>query len=157
MSEYAVEIAWSRGNQPFTDNNYSRRHVLRFDGGVEVPASSSPHIVPVPMSDRSAVDPEEALVGALSSCHMLLFLGIAAKRKLVVDEYTDTAAGVLGKNPEGKLAITRVTLRPRVRFSGDSRPTPDQIETMHHQAHENCFIANSVTTEVICEPVTDSR
>ena len=88
---------------------------------------------------------------------MLVFLGIAAKRKLVVDEYTDTAAGVLGKNPEGKLAITRVTLRPRVRFSGDSRPTPDQIETMHHQAHENCFIANSVTTEVICEPVTDSR
>ncbi len=156
MSEYSVEIAWSRGNQPFSDNKYSRRHEMRFDGGIIIPASSSPHIVPVPMSDLSAVDPEEALVAALSSCHMLVFLGIAAKRKFVVDEYTDMAVGVLEKNLDGKIAMTRVTLRPKVTFSGDRQPTFDQLETMHHQAHKNCFIANSVRTEVTCEPVSDS-
>ena len=129
---------------------------MRFDGGVNVPASSSPHIVPIPMSDPSAVDPEEALVAALSSCHMLVFLGIAAKRKFVVDNYTDKATGVLERNSQGKLAMTCVTLRPHVNFSGDRKPTFDQVKMMHHQAHENCFIANSVTTAVVCEPIFDA-
>jgi organic hydroperoxide reductase OsmC/OhrA len=152
MAHYTAEILWQRGEQPFTDNRYSRRHLLRFDGGVEVPGSSSPHVVPLPMSDASAVDPEEAFVASLSSCHMLWFLAIAAKRKFRVDRYFDAAVGTMGMNAEGREAMLTVTLRPEVLFSGDRVPTPDEIADMHHEAHEECFIANSVKTEVRCEP-----
>jgi organic hydroperoxide reductase OsmC/OhrA len=153
MAHYTAEVLWLRGEQPFLDNRYSRRHALRFDGGVEVPGSSSPHVVPVPMSDAAAVDPEEAFVASLSSCHMLWFLAIAAKRKFRVDRYFDAATGVMEKDAQGKLAMTVVTLKPQVTFSGEHQPTREQIDTMHDEAHEECFIANSVKTDVRCEPV----
>ncbi len=153
MTQYTAEIVWSRGEQNFLDNRYSRKHLLRFDGGTEVPGSSSPHVVPLPFSDPAAVDPEEAFVAALSSCHMLWFLSIAAKKKFRVDRYSDQATGIMEKNAEGKLAMTVVTLRPDVQFSGDRLPKREEIEQMHHQAHAECYIANSVRTEVRCEPV----
>lgn len=152
MVTYTTETLWSRGDQGFLNNQYSRRHTLRFDAGIDVPGSSSPHVVPVPYSDTSAVDPEEMLVASLSSCHMLWFLSIAAKRGFVVDRYTDSAVGVMGKNAHGKMAMVLVTLRPQVEFSGASLPSREEIDHMHHLAHEECFIANSVHTEVRCEP-----
>ena len=153
MSEYTAQILWQRGERDFLANDYSRRHSLRFDGGAEWAGSSSPHVVPLPFSDASAVDPEEAFVASLSSCHMLWFLTMAVKRRFCVDRYFDAASGVMEKNAEGKLAMTVVTLRPEVVFSGDNQPTREQVEHMHHRAHEECFIANSVKTEVRCEPV----
>ena len=153
MAHYTAEILWLRGEQPFVDNRYSRRHTLRFDGGVEVPGSSSPHVVPLPMSDASAVDPEEAFVASLSSCHMLWFLATAAKRKFRVDRYFDAAVGTMGRNAEGREAMLTVTLRPEVLFSGEHLPTREELADMHHKAHDECFIANSVKTEVRCEPV----
>lgn len=156
MAQYTAEISWHRDGQDFLSNRYSRRHLLRFDGGIEVAGSSSPHVVPFPYSDASAVDPEEAFVASLSSCHMLWLLSIAAKRKFCVDTYTDIAVGVMDKNVDGKLAMTVVTLRPNITFSGDKLPTRAQVEELHHQAHEECFIANSVKTEVRCEPVFGS-
>ncbi|HSF42851.1 MAG TPA: OsmC family protein, partial [Thermoanaerobaculia bacterium] len=118
MAKYSTEVLWLRGEQDFLDNRYSRKHLLRFDGGLEIPGSSSPHVVPLPMSDASALDPEEAFVSALSSCHMLWFLSIAAKRGFRVDRYFDAAVGLMKRNAEGKLAMTVVTLKPEVRFSG---------------------------------------
>ena len=154
MSEYTAEILWQRApHEDFAANRYSRRHEMRFDGGAVVAGSSSPHSVPLPMSDASAVDPEEAFVASLSSCHMLWFLAIAAKRKFCVDRYFDAAVGVMEKNPQGKVAVTRVTLRPEVVFSGERLPTRTEIEQLHHTAHDECYIANSVKTEVVCEPV----
>ncbi len=153
MARYTAEVTWLRGEQDFLDNRYSRRHTLRFDGGAEVPGSSSPHVVPLPMSDAAGVDPEEAFVAALASCHMLWFLSIAAARKFRVDRYFDAPEGVMDKNVDGRLAMTVVTLRPRVTFSGDRIPTREQIERLHHLAHEECFIATSVRSEVRCEPV----
>jgi len=155
MTEYVAEVIWARNGQDFLSNRYSRKHVLRFDGGIEIPGSSSPHVVPIPMSDAAAVDPEEAFVSSLSSCHMLWFLSIAAKEQFCVDRYFDKAIGVMDKNREGKLAMTLVTLKPAVSFSGETLPTTEQIEKMHHQAHQECFIANSVKTEIRCEPVHD--
>ncbi|MGB5102790.1 MAG: OsmC family protein [Steroidobacteraceae bacterium] len=146
-------MLWLRGDQDFHDKRYSRRHTLRFDGGIEVPGSSSPHVAPLPMSEAAAVDPEEAFVSSLASCHMLWFLSIAAARKYRVDRYFDSAVGVMGKNAEGRMAITVVTLRPQVVFSGGHVPTREQVERLHHLAHEECYIANSVRTEVRCEPV----
>jgi organic hydroperoxide reductase OsmC/OhrA len=153
MSDYTTIVTWSRDGAVFTDNRYSRRHRWLFDGGVEVAASSSPEVVPVPMSDAAAVDPEEAFVVSLSSCHMLWFLSIAAKRGFLVDSYRDDAVGVMAKDSSGKLAMTRVTLHPDVRFGGDQRPTAEAVAVMHHEAHEQCFIARSVKTDVRCEPV----
>lgn len=153
MTTYTTELLWERGGQDFLDNRYSRRHVLRFDGGLEVPGSSSPHVVRAPMADPAAMDPEEAFVGSLSSCHMLWFLHIAASRKFRVDRYFDAAVGVMAKNADGKLAMTVVTLRPAVSFSGERVPTRAEIDSMHHAAHDECFIANSVKTAVRCEPV----
>jgi organic hydroperoxide reductase OsmC/OhrA len=153
MAHYTADILWLRGEQPFVDNRYSRRHVVRFDGGVEMPGSSSPHVVPLPMSDASAVDPEEAFVASLSSCHMLWFLAIAAKRRFCVDRYFDAAVGTMGRNAEGREAMVTVTLRPEVLFSGERLPTREEFADMHHKAHDECFIANSVKTEVRCEPV----
>ncbi|HVT71725.1 MAG TPA: OsmC family protein [Lacunisphaera sp.] len=152
MSHYSALVRWERGSQPFLDNRYSRGHVWRFDGGVEVPGSSSPAVVPLPMSRADAVDPEEAFVASVSSCHMLWFLSIAAKRRFVVDRYEDAAEGVMEKNADGKLAMTRVTLRPLVTFSGANLPDESQLGALHHAAHEECFIANSVRSEVRCEP-----
>jgi organic hydroperoxide reductase OsmC/OhrA len=154
MAQYSAEVLWIRNEQDFLSNRYSRKHLLRFDGGIEVPGSSSPHVVPLPMSDAAAIDPEEAFVASLSSCHMLWFLSIAAQRKFCVDRYFDSAIGVMGKNAEGKMAMLTVTLKPAVDFSGKNLPTPEQIAQMHHEAHQECYIANSVKTEVRCEPVS---
>ena len=154
--EYTARIHWTRGEAPFTDNRYSRAHRWRFDGGVEVPASSSPHVVRVPLSVEAAVDPEEAFVASLSSCHMLWFLSLAAQGGFRVDDYSDQAVGVMGKNAAGRTAMVRVTLRPRVIFSGERQPTRAQILELHHRSHEECFIANSVTTEVRTEPLFDA-
>jgi len=154
---YEVEVSWSRGNQPFVDHRYSRKHLLRFDGGVEVPGSSSPHVVPLPYSEVRAVDPEEAFVASLSSCHMLWFLSIAARRGFRVDRYVDVASGALERNDAGKLVMAVVTLKPNVRFSGDHLPTREEIAGMHQEAHEECFLANSVKTSVRVEPVCEGR
>ena len=151
MHTYEATVAWSRGEQPFTDNRYSRGHAWSFDGGVRVPASSSPHVVPLPMSVEANVDPEEALVASASSCHMLFFLGIAAKRGFVVDSYVDRASGVMEKNGEGKIAMTRITLRPEIAFGGERRPTREEIDRIHHESHEQCFIANSLKTDIAIE------
>ena len=151
MSIYTAIVTWTRGVQPFTDGQYSRAHVWRFDGGVDVPGSSSPHVVKPPLSDESAVDPEEAFVASLSSCHMLFFLDFARRGGFCVDSYEDSAEGVLAKGGDGKMAMTVVTLKPRVAFSGEKLPAPDDIAKLHHRAHEACFIANSVKTEVRVE------
>ncbi len=153
MSLYSAEVLWLRGEQDFLGNRYSRKHLLRFDGGLEVPGSSSPHVVPLPMSDASALNPEEAFVASLSSCHMLWFLSIAAKRKFCIDKYFDAATGLMEKNSDGKMAMSVVTLKPEASFSGEHLPTREQIDDMHHDAHNECFIANSVKSEVRCEPV----
>jgi len=153
MSEYLATIRWQRGEQEFIDDSYSRAHQWEFDGGVTVPASASPGIVPLPLSVAENVDPEEAFVASLSSCHMLFFLSLAAKRGFIIDEYTDAAIGVLGKSDEGKMAMTRVVLRPNVTWSGDRPASQQQIEKMHHRAHDLCFIANSVKSEIVIEIV----
>ncbi len=153
MAEYKTVVVWDRDGAAFTDNRYSRGHRWLFDGGVEVLASSSPHVVPLPLSVAAAVDPEEAFVVSLSSCHMLWFLSLAAKRGFLVESYRDEAVGVMGKDEFGKLAMTRVTLHPEARFGGDNLPTEDDVRTLHHAAHEECFIARSVKSDVRCEPV----
>jgi organic hydroperoxide reductase OsmC/OhrA len=155
MSEYTASVHWQRQGQPFTDNRYSRRHVWHFDGGASVPASSSPSVVRLPMSDPAGVDPEEAFIASLSSCHMLWFLDLARQAGWVVDDYRDDAVGSMSRNAAGRLAMTTVTLRPAVAFAG---PAPDRaaLDKLHHDAHDACFIANSVTTDVRCEPVVRS-
>jgi organic hydroperoxide reductase OsmC/OhrA len=153
MSRYQAVVEWTRDGARFTDNRYSRGHRWRFDGGVEVPASASPQVVPLPMSVAAAVDPEEAFVASLSSCHMLFFLSLAARQGLVVDDYRDEAVGVMARDAGGKLAMTQVTLRPVVRYGGEKRPSAAEDEALHHAAHEACFIASSVKTTVNCEPV----
>ena len=152
MSEYSAVIRWARGDdEAFSDNQYSRGHMWDFDGGVTVPASSSPHVVPLPFSVEANVDPEEAFIAALSSCHMLTFLGIAAKQKYVIDSYVDDAVGVLEEDESGRSSVTKVTLRPDIVFSGSKIPTAKQLDKLHHLAHKNCFIANSVKTEIVVE------
>lgn len=153
MATYNAETLWQRQGEDFTAGHYSRRHLLRFDGGAEVPGSSSPHVVPLPWSDPAGVDPEEAFVSALSSCHMLWFLSLAAARGYCVDRYHDRASGVMQRDARGRMAMTRVTLRPEVAFSGARKPDRAALDALHHAAHEACFIANSVRTEVQCEPV----
>jgi organic hydroperoxide reductase OsmC/OhrA len=149
MSNYTATIRWRRkGEGDFTKGQYSRAHEWIFDGGAVVPASPSPHIVPAPWSDVRGVDPEEAFIASLSSCHMLFFVDFARRAGFVVDDYVDEAEGVLGKLPDGKMAMTRVFLRPRVEFSGEKQPSDADIADLHDRAHEACFIANSVTTEV---------
>ncbi|MBX9630930.1 MAG: OsmC family protein [Burkholderiales bacterium] len=151
MHRYTARTAWSRDGATFSDNRYSRGHEWSFDGGVVVPASASPSIVPAPWSVAEAVDPEEALVASASSCHMLWFLSLAAKRGFVVDSYTDDAFGVMEKNAEGKLAFSRITLQPDVSFGGATQPTEDEIAFLHHDAHAECFIANSLKCEIVVE------
>lgn len=147
--EYRAQIVWTRDGAVFTDNRYSRGHVWRFDGGVEVPASSSPHSVRLPLSRADAVDPEEAFVASLASCHMLFFLSFAAKAGFVVDKYEDDAIGIMTKNADGKLFVSKVTLNPAIAFSGTKRPSPEELDALHHHAHEECYIANSVRSEVV--------
>lgn len=154
MSEYVATVSWNRGAQSFTDNNYSRGHSWTFDGGLVVPASSSPEVVPLPLSVAENVDPEEAFVASISSCHMLFFLSLAAKREIVVDRYSDEAVGLMEKRADGKTAITKVTLRPRSLYGGDEQPNRKLVEKLHHRAHEMCFIANSVSTEIVTELVS---
>ncbi|ELA8062329.1 OsmC family protein [Vibrio parahaemolyticus] len=150
MSKHTALITWQRqANEIFSDNQYSRAHTWRFDGGLLVPASPSPYVVPLPLSVEENVDPEEAFVAALSSCHMLVFLSIAAKRRYVIDSYVDAAEGELTAGENGKVWVSRVVLYPKVVFSGDKQPSYEQLEKMHHMAHENCFIANSVKTEIV--------
>jgi len=149
MSTYTAMIRWSRnGAEGFVNGQYSRAHEWAFDGGAVVPASASPHIVPAPWSDERGVDPEEAFVAALSSCHMLFFLDFARRAGWLIDSYIDEAQGVLGHDAEGRQAMVSVTLRPQVTWSGGKQPSEDEIADLHHRAHEACFIANSVTTDV---------
>ena len=147
MSEHRATVSWRRESDDFAYESYNRGHGWSFDSGVEVPASAAPDF----LGDPDRVDPEEAFVAAISSCHMLTFLAIAARKRLVVDGYRDEAVGHMEKNEDGRLAITRVVLRPRIEFAGDGAPSADVLEKMHHQAHEHCFIANSVRTEVTVE------
>lgn len=155
MSEYVATIDWARGDQPFLDNRYSRAHDWRFDGGAVVRGSSAPGSVPVPMSDPTAVDPEEAVVAAASSCHMLFFLAYAAKAGFVVDRYRDEAVAVMGRDERGKVAITAITLRPAVTFSGEARPDAAALADLHHRAHDHCYVANSLRGTVTVEPRQD--
>ena len=152
MAIYTSTVSWHRSDsEDFTDNKYSRRHEWEFDGGAVVPASASPHIVPLPYSDEAGVDPEEAFVASLSSCHMLFFLSFAAQRGFCVDSYVDVASGLMEKNESGKMAMTRVTLKPKIGFCGEKRPPADEVDALHHKSHDACFIANSVKTEVVVE------
>ncbi|WP_375458788.1 OsmC family protein [uncultured Enterovirga sp.] len=145
---YSAVVEWRRGSDAFLDNRYSRGHRWLFDGGVEVPASSAPSSVPLPYSREDAVDPEEAFVAALSSCHMLFFLHLAAKRGFVVESYRDAASGHMARNANGKLFMSAVTLSPEVIFGGDAVPDATAIEALHHAAHDECYLANSVLTEI---------
>ena len=150
--KYEARVSWARqSTEKFVDNRYSRAHEWSFDGGVTVRASSSPSVVPLPLSAADAVDPEEALVASASSCHMLYFLFFAAKRGFVVDRYEDEAFGVLEKNEAGKMFMSKITLRPLAEFSGDKKPTADELQALHHSAHEECFIATSLKTQIDVE------
>jgi len=150
MHSYFARTEWQRGDQPFSDNKYSRAHTLVFDGGLHVPGSSSPLSVPEPMSVAANLDPEEALVSAASSCHMLVFLYVAYKAGFIVDSYIDDAVGTMDKNEHGRLAITRIVLSPVIIFSG-RKPTETELDALHHAAHEDCYIANSIKAEIVVE------
>lgn len=153
MSSHTATIRWSReGAEGFAQGRYSRAHEWAFDGGAVVPASASPDVVPKPWSDERAVDPEEAFIASLASCHMLFFIDFARRAGFVVDSYVDEPEGRIEKRDDGRMWMPRVTLRPRVEWSGDKRPAEAEIAGLHHKAHEACFIANSVTTEVAVEP-----
>jgi len=148
MSKHIAKISWARNGSIFTDKKYSRAHAWSFDGGAHVAASSSPHNVPLPYSVAANVDPEEAYVAALSSCHMLWFLSIAAQRGFVVDSYVDAAEGIMEKDAAGKWWMTRVSLKPEITWSG-ATPGAQDVDALHHEAHAQCFLANSVKTEII--------
>lgn len=146
---YSVKIIWEKQqNEAFVDNKYSRAHKWTFDAGITIDASSSPHVVPVPMSNEFAVDPEEAFIASLSSCHMLWFLSIAAKKNFIVESYEDDAEGELEIDEGGRLAMTKVILKPKVKFGNETIPSREQVDEIHHLAHEKCFIANSVKTKI---------
>jgi len=153
-AEYTATVCWERAGAAFVDDRYSRAHEWQFDGGQTIPASASPHIVPLPYSVAANVDPEEAFVASLSSCHMLFFLSLAARRGFVVDDYCDEALGILGSNNGGRASMTRVILRPRATYSGDKVPTASQVQKLHHRSHELCFIANSVKTDIRLEIIS---
>jgi organic hydroperoxide reductase OsmC/OhrA len=148
--EYRATIVWRRDGEDFSKGRYSRAHEWRFDGGVRVAASASPGVVPAPYSREDAVDPEEAFIAALSSCHMLTFVDLARRAGVVVESYEDEAVGTIERIAPGRMAITRVTLRPHIVFGG-AAPDQAKLDALHHQAHEACFIANSVKTEIVVE------
>lgn len=149
MSAHIATITWSRGDQSFADGKYSRAHTIAFDGGFSIAGSSSPSVVRVPLSKEDAADPEELLVASLSSCHMLTFLDLARRGGFVVDSYDDVAEGVMGKDERGRFAVTKVTLNPKIAWSGEKAPTADELHALHHKAHELCFIANSFRGDVV--------
>jgi len=151
MATYGCSVEWSRGDAAFTDLQYSRAHTWRFDGGAVVPGSSSPHSVRLPFSDPAAVDPEEALVASVSSCHMLWFLSLAAAEGFVVDSYQDAAEAQMGPIGFGRKGITDIVLHPQVVFSGARLPDARAVDALHHVAHERCYIANSLRTAVRVE------
>jgi organic hydroperoxide reductase OsmC/OhrA len=153
MASYRADVEW-RADGGFASGEYSRGHIWRFDGGAVVPASSSPEVVPLPFSDPAAVDPEEALVASASSCHMLWFLMLAQKAGFDVAGYSDSAHGDMRRDERGKIAMTRITLAPRIRFEG-REPSAEELDRLHHQAHESCFIANSLRTEIVVEQQSD--
>ena len=152
MSKHTAVVEWMRGEANFLDGRYSRVHRVLFDGGVSFDGSPSPRVVKPPMSSEAAVDPEEMFVASLSTCHMLTFLHEAQKAGFRVDHYVDHAEGELGRNAQGRLAVTRVTLRPSVSFHGDHPADEAQLAMLHEKAHAGCFIANSVVTPVGVEP-----
>lgn len=149
MAGYTSTLTWQREDQIFTDGKYSRAHTIAFDGGVTMPASSSPHVVKVPLSRLDAVDPEEMLVASLSSCHALFFLDFARRAGFVVDSYVDEAEGEIGKDERGRIAMTKVALNPAIAWSGEKQPTGEELRELHHKAHEACFIANSFRGDVV--------
>ena len=151
MHHYHANISWTRDDGDFVRGRYSRAHQWRFDEDVTVPASASPLVVPLPFSASAAVDPEEALVAAAASCHMLTFLWLASKAGFVIERYEDDATGLMEKNARGRLAITRITLKPRIEFSGDRSPTTAELDRLHHAAHDECYIANSISAEIVVE------
>jgi organic hydroperoxide reductase OsmC/OhrA len=148
---HTARILWESNSDEFTRNKYSRAHHWSFDGGQTVLASSSPSVVRIPFSDPVGIDPEEALVASISSCHMLTFLYLAARAGFTIQRYEDNAEGIMGKIAEGRFAVTRCTIRPLVQFTG-KQPTRAELDHLHHLAHEECYIANSVKTEIVCEP-----
>ena len=152
MSQHLATIRWTRSGPDFLERCYSREHLWAFDGGAVVPASPSPCLVPAPWSNAASVDPEEAFVASVSSCHMLWFLHVAVDAGFIADSYEDEAAGVMTKNDAGIPWVSRITLRPRVTWSGEVLPTPAQVQHLHHEAHRRCFIAASIRSEVIIEP-----
>lgn len=153
MSSHSATVRWSRDVlQDFARGRYNRAHEWAFDGGAVVKASASPDNVPKGTADEAGVDPEEAFVAALASCHMLFFVDYARRAGFIVDSYVDEATGTMEKTEEGRIAVTKVTLRPRTEFSGEQKPTAGEVVQLHHRAHEDCFIANSVTTKVTIEP-----
>jgi organic hydroperoxide reductase OsmC/OhrA len=149
VSTYVATVDW-RLDGAFQRGRYSRAHTLRFDGGVEIRGSSAPSVVPLPWSAEDAVDPEEMLVASLSACHMLTFLDIARRAGWSIDRYVDVAEGTMEKTAEGRMWVAKVVLRPDIGWVGDA-PSPTDLEALHHQAHETCFIANSVKAEVVVE------
>jgi len=153
MGKYAATVHWSRGDAAFIDEKYSRAHEWRFDGGAVVSASASPQIVPPPHSVAANVDPEEAFVASLSSCHMLFFLSLAAAKGVVVDDYIDKAVGTMSRNAQGQIAMTNVELRPQACYAGNP-PAGELLVSLHEEAHRRCFIANSVKTEVVIHPIS---
>jgi organic hydroperoxide reductase OsmC/OhrA len=150
---YTATISWRNDSDDFARGRYTRGHVWRFDGGTEVPATASPHVVPARFTVEAAVDPEEALIASLASCHMLTFLDIARRGGFVVDSYEDDAVGVMEKNDAGKFWVSEVTLSPRIAFSGKA-PEPAELARLHDAAHADCFVANSLLTRVVIAPAT---
>jgi len=151
MHKYEAKITWNRNGAKFLGQQFSRGHEWAFDGGVKIPASASPQVVRAPLSVAEAVDPEEALVASASSCHLLTFLSLASRQGFVVDAYEDNAFGVMEKNEKGKFVITKITLRPKIQFSGEKTPSASELLALHHAAHEECYIANSIKSEVVVE------
>lgn len=149
MSRHVAQLSW-RSDGDFASGRYSRRHEWHFDGGAVVLASSSPDVVPVPMSDGAGVDPEEALVASAASCHMLWFLSLAQAAGFEVESYSDSAEGEMGRIGPGRTAVTRIILRPEIEFAG-REPSPEALARLHHDAHERCFIANSLKSEILVE------
>ena len=156
MAEHKAMIRWasSGDGEAFLKGRFSRAHTWTFDGGLTVPAAAAPSVIPAPFSDPAGVDPEEAYVAAIASCHMMSFLYVAMRAGFVVERYEDDAVGAMRKNERGVIWVGAVTLRPRIDFGAGTRPTPAEVEQLHHRAHEQCFIANSVKTEITVEPVT---
>lgn len=148
MSEHKAIVEWRQPSPDYLKGRYSREHTWSFDGGASVLASSSPTVVPVPMSNAAGVDPEEAFVASLSSCHMLTFLDIARRKGFAVEHYRDEAVGHLAKNADGTMWVSHVALNPVIAYAGDKKPTPAEEDELHHAAHKYCFISNSVKTEV---------